>query len=157
MFSDALLWVGLLALTRANDKQDLFDTCDLYSLNSQDEGLRAHTPAEALLDLTDTRLPEHWADPVVVYGWKRDVVSDSDVVVMANAAAENVSERYSEDYGDCDGEKRFNVNIQRLARAFEPAIRAELASIVVWRCKCVAKREYSAAEVAALVGKKECA
>lgn len=130
----------------------MFDGSDFYSLRTDEEALGHRTqgaalkawareqvdPAAALLDQTLT-----------VYAWRReDPPNASWRKMLAERMAETAEEEWADWYGDPDGD---DFDVGALSKAVETVLAAHIATRTVWHCRVVANREYTAAEVAAIL------
>lgn len=138
--------------TNAYENADFYDAC------SNPEDLRHESPEEAIEHMLD-RLPgdnilEMIADrsPCKVVAWSRREVPEREVGGWAAQAAEEFTERFAEEYGSPDGDDGFTNEItQALTEGLQAIFRKTIDSVTIWACEEVAVREYSAAEVEAIM------
>lgn len=134
---------------------DPFDDADFYDCCEDCEELSHETVEDAIAAHIDDRGPGDIladivaATPLTVYAYKREVVSESWLASASRVLAAHLDELWGEEYGDPDG--RNNPDEEQIAAALFPGIAAAVKPWRVWRCKEVATREYSAAEVEALM------
>jgi hypothetical protein len=121
------------------------------------ERLEWETPEEAivaqfeccLIDgaTIDAEIKE--AGPIIVTAYKRQSVGDDWIERMLTRVAEDVEERWDEDFGDPEGDAD---NFAEEARElFKKELKPVLARLIekadVWACDTCATREYSPEEV----------
>lgn len=136
---------------------------DYYTTDPYSETLSCESPEEALAEWADrlcdpdaprTRDEDIRAHcPVTLYVWRRQVVSEGFVALIARNMLDRAYEDYDDDYGPLDDPTDWpDTALSEAHRAIEAALRALFDSVEVWRCKRVAEVVLDAEQVAALLG-----
>lgn len=143
---------------------DMFDDALFYDTDDSAESLTHESVAAAIeyhfdaMHSKDRTLEQDIAEysPVTVYAWQRVGVSLED---YAETLVDHLEEAISEDdeYGVCENANydMFKYDRAKLIEAVASAIAPFSSQVMPWSCEQVAKREYSAQEVEAIL-RKEC-
>jgi hypothetical protein len=151
---------------------DVYYTCDDTA-----EELEHETPEEAIISYLDgffeydhvtkrstPPLSEVVAEvaPLTVWEFRRVKVSDEWVRRLARSATERlfefVDERFSDDFGDPNGDfdpfpdkATSDAAFAKMVAAIGQALRDHVDSYTVWRCEKAGERTYTAADVTAIM------
>jgi hypothetical protein len=127
---------------------------DYFDCDEDREELTHDDPLSALEDYVDGSLrpnmsPDEIRDAILGFGtvtvhaFAHLVVSEKEIVRAVDGVIDHLDERWSEEYGDPDGDHHINVDKERL----EAVVRAAYAASPVWRCEESGKVELTADEV----------
>lgn len=139
-----------------------FNNAKLYTWRDDDEVLNFITPVEALEDFVgqfqgqgrsaDTAAIIAKHAPVEVRAYNPMPVPNQDRDRWASYLLEHLHDLLEESYGDPDGNvESIDPDDHDLLRRFRGLIDHVLAHADIWQCECVGKREYSAAEIEAML------
>ena len=117
----------------------------------EEEKYKVQTCSSSHQALGRLRENRYDAGPLTVYAFQRESVDASWVPATAESMAGLCAERWDDEYGG-DGSGMHLRVMAALTAAVLPLVQAAVAATPVWHCEVVASREYSAAEVRAILG-----
>lgn len=139
---------------------EAFDKAEFYDANDSDT-LTHESPEEAILDHLDTMHDSRSGKtaeqeiidlcPIEVTAYVRETIPDQFVSWLLERLADQVEESWAEDYGNTEEHDELPEDAKKaFTEAIRPHVVALMASKPVYRCRRVAKRDYTAEEVLAL-------
>jgi hypothetical protein len=143
---------------------DPFDSADFYDCGQSPESLNHKTPAAAILALfPDDPDAIDAAEllargPLTVAAYRHVAIPDEWFSVTAERLADFAGEAFDETelLANPDGDEALTAEqLIAGAKLLEPALREMFANVKPWHCEQVATREYSAAEVEAILRERK--
>ncbi len=136
------------------EEQAAFESADMYGGNDDDE-LSNESPESYIEELFGID-PETWEEDmraVTVVAYRRKIMKGRDIRNTAECMFDKMSEEFTELYGDPEGsgevgdatKETFVLQLRQLVEEYWNKRK-------VWQCDPVARREYSAEEVRAILG-----
>lgn len=127
-------------------KADPFDSADLYTCCEDAEEYDAETPEEAIRQYSTAGYSQN-AKPLIVYGRKRKTVTEEWITWEGQTLADRIVEDFQDEFGGDHGSTDFELLLTA-------AVRSAVEELSPFWCDPCGQREYSAEQVAEILGSK---